>query len=140
MLILIFLNKKFRINYYSDPFIKQQKTKKIKIKKKYSETDNEFILSENNYKVNKIPNKKPIEINPEQARENQLTSLLNWKNLNLNSDFDQKENYKEFNYIEIPKIANAHLEKYACDIQALLINPPWSNEKETFFDFETFVI
>jgi len=76
-------------------------------------------------------------IDPEKARENQLNSLLNWKN---KISYSEKVfNFNFSKYFEIPNIAQENLSKYAEKIQALLINPPWSIDNENYYDLETFV-
>jgi len=114
--------------------LKAKDNKKSKITKS-DETDNEYFLREN---INKKKAKRvELEMSPEQARKSQLNSLLSWKLLNLNSE--SNKNQKEFKYIEIPDIAKENLADYAEDIQALLINPPWSTNENNFFNFQTFV-
>jgi hypothetical protein len=65
---------------------------------------------------------------PKDCRFYQMESLLGWKK------YDAKQEVKkgESEYHEFDDILNVDLEKYAKDLQAILINPPWSNKSPTF--------
>jgi hypothetical protein len=96
-------------------------------------------LSRSNKKIKKEVNKKVKDqrlrdnANPKECRSFQLEGLLGWKN------YDVKEEVKkgEYEYHEFDDITAVNMEKYAEDLQAILINPPWSN-KAPKFDFNKF--
>jgi len=62
-----------------------------------------------------------------------LESLLGWKNNDSKQDLKKGES----DYIELDDVSSHDLNSYAKDLQAILINPPWSN-KAPKFDFNKF--
>lgn len=68
--------------------------------------------------------------NSEDCREFQLSGLLNWKNY----DFNEETQIGETEYYEFDDICGINLNKYCQELEAILINPPWSN-KAPKFDF-----
>lgn len=70
---------------------------------------------------------------PKDCRTYQLESLLGWKNYDIKQDVKKGES----DYHEIDDIVSCDMNSYAKDLQAILINPPWSN-KAPKFDFNKF--
>ncbi len=62
-----------------------------------------------------------------------MESLLGWKNNDAKQDLKKGES----EYIELDEVSSYDLNSYAKDLQAILINPPWSN-KAPKFDFNKF--
>jgi hypothetical protein len=77
--------------------------------------------------------KLKLSADPKECREFQLKGLLNWKNYDVNEQIKKGE----CEYIEHEEMLTANLERYAEDLQAILINPPWSS-KAPKFDFNKF--
>ena len=71
---------------------------------------------------------------PSECREFQLSGLLNWKNYDVYEEVKKGESES----YEFDDICNVNLDKYCEDLEAILINPPWSN-KENKFNFNMFM-
>jgi hypothetical protein len=71
--------------------------------------------------------------NSQDCREFQLSGLLNWKNYDVHEEALKGES----EYHEFDDICGVNLNKYCQDLEAILINPPWSN-KAPKFDFNKF--
>ncbi len=113
--------------------IKEIKTFKVLKKNEFS--DNEFKINE---KIKNKPKKAILHSNPEDARESQLNSLFNWKKI-FQITWQKNNDSIDHYYCEIDDFFKENLNLYADNLQALLINPPWSKDKYNYFDFEMFV-
>ena len=82
---------------------------------------------------NKSDKKLKLNPNPKECRAFQLDGLLGWKNYDIKQELKKGES----EYVELDDIASADLNNYAKDLQAILINPPWSN-KAPKFEFNKF--
>ncbi len=69
---------------------------------------------------------------PAECREFQLDGLLGWKNYDKEGASLIKDEYQN---IELDDIQNSDLNDFAEELEAILINPPWNNNK---FDFVKF--
>ena len=97
---------------------------------------NKFISKKSDKKnsTNKNLDKKLKENpNPKDCRSYQLDSLLGWKNYDVKQDLKKGES----ECIELDDIISSDLNSFAKDLQAILINPPWSN-KAPKFEFNKF--
>jgi hypothetical protein len=64
------------------------------------------------------PNSDPVE-----CREFQLSGLLSWKNPESEGEPEKSESV----YYEMNSVLGANLETYTDNLQAILVNPPWSS-------------
>ena len=71
--------------------------------------------------------------NAKECRAFQLDGLLGWKNYDLKQEVKKGES----EYVELDDILTTDLSNYAKDLQAILINPPWSN-KAPKYEFNKF--
>lgn len=131
---------------------KAKETKTKKRRKKLLKTISKNVLLFHFFRKFQKNSKRTIKLNTEngkakkpsklqnnptltQCRDFQLSGLLNWKNFddtNETLNNDEEEKYKRIFFEDITKV---DLEDHASSLEAILINPPWSEN----FKIENFV-